>query len=159
VPLILIAIALPALAQQPSAVARHNATATGARVDHVADGDTIQVTINGRERDVRFIGIDTPEVFGGRECGGPGASRSMKRMLKPGDHVRLVRDPTQDNRDFYGRLLRYVHFKGTDLGRRQIRRGWAEVYVFDEPFRRVEKYRHAEKRARERNKGIWRRCR
>lgn len=34
-------------------------------VDHVADGDTIQVKIHGREEDVRLIGIDTPEVYGG----------------------------------------------------------------------------------------------
>ncbi len=89
-------------------------------VDHVADGDTIQVEINGREEDIRFIGIDTPEVYGGVECGGPEASASMKRMLKPGDRVNLVRDRTQDNRDYYGRLLRYVELDGQDLGRKQL---------------------------------------
>jgi hypothetical protein len=95
--------------------------AKGAVVDHVADGDTIQVAIRGREEDVRFIGIDTPEVYGGVECGGREASASMKRMLKPGDRVRLVRDRSQDNRDYYGRLLRYVELRGRDLGRKQIR--------------------------------------
>ena len=96
-------------------------------VDHVADGDTIAVRIGGREEDIRFIGIDTPEVYFGVECGGPEASASMKRMLKPGDHVNLVRDRTQDNRDYYGRLLRYVELNGRDLGRKQLRKGWAAV--------------------------------
>jgi endonuclease YncB( thermonuclease family) len=68
-------------------------------VDHVADGDTIAVRIGGREEDIRFIGIDTPEVCFGVECGGPQASASMKRMLEPGDQVSLVRDRTQANRD------------------------------------------------------------
>ena len=40
-----------------AAIGAANKTAV---VDHVADGDTIQVQIGGREEDVRFIGIDTP---------------------------------------------------------------------------------------------------
>lgn len=77
------------------------ASASGrAVVDHVVDGDTIEVRIRGREEYVRFVGIDTPEVFGGVECGGPEASASMNRMLQPGDRVKLVRDRSQDNRDY-----------------------------------------------------------
>lgn len=132
--------------------------AKAAVVDHVADGDTIQVEIRGREEDVRFIGIDTPEVYGGVECGGREASASMKRMLKPGDRVRLVRDRSQDNRDYYGRLLRYVELRGRDLGRKQIRKGWASVYIFDQRFRRLGSYRRAQRKARSLNRGAWREC-
>jgi endonuclease YncB( thermonuclease family) len=131
---------------------------TRAVVDHVADGDTIEVRIGQRERYVRLIGIDTPEVYGGIECGGPGASRSIKRMLRPGDRVRLVRDPTQDSRDYYGRQLRYVIEDGRDVGRRQLRRGWAEVYVFERAFRRLGSYRRAETDARAAKRGMWGRC-
>ena len=90
--------------------------------------------LGGREEYVRLIGIDTPEVYNGVDCGGPESSASMKRMLEPGDRVKLVRDPSQGNRDTYDRLLRYVEFKGHDLGRRQVTKGWANVYVFDDPF-------------------------
>ena len=131
---------------------------TRAVVDHVADGDTIEVRIGQRERYVRLIGIDTPEVYGGIECGGPGASRAMKRMLKPSDRVRLVRDPTQDSRDHYGRQLRYVIEDGRDVGRRQLRRGWAEVYIFERAYRRLGSYRKAEAQARRAERGIWGRC-
>ena len=134
------------------------AAATPAVVDHVADGDTIQVQIGNREEDVRFIGIDTPEVYGGVECGGRPASAAMKRMLKPGDRVTLVRDRSQDNRDYYGRLLRYVELDGRDLGRKQLRKGWAEVYVFDDPFDRLGSYRRAERKARDAERGTWGRC-
>ena len=75
-----------------------------ARVVSVTDGDTVRVRIKRRTKDVRLIGIDTPEVYGGVECGGKQASRSMKRMLDPGDRIKLIRDPTQDSRDRYGRL-------------------------------------------------------
>jgi endonuclease YncB( thermonuclease family) len=127
-------------------------------VDHVADGDTLKVEIGGREEYVRLIGIDTPEVYEGTECGGPHASRSMKRMVKPGDRVKLIRDRSQDNRDTYDRLLRYVELDGHDLGRAQVSKGWARVYVFDQPYRRLDDYDRAEDRASKQDRGVWGEC-
>jgi endonuclease YncB( thermonuclease family) len=74
--------------------------------------------------------------------------------------VRLVSDPTQDERDRFGRLLAYVELRdGTDLGRSQVRHGWAEVFVFDDdPFRRVGGYRRAARRARADGRGVWGAC-
>ena len=130
-----------------------------ARVIEVIDGDTIRVNVKNHVRDVRLIGIDTPEVYGGAECGGSQASESMKRMLDPGDRVRLISDPTQDNKDRYRRLLRYVETGGKDLNRKQVRRGWAHVYVYaGVPFRRVEKYRSAQSDAKQHGRGAWGLC-
>lgn len=129
-----------------------------ARVISVTDGDTIKVRQRGKTRDVRLIGIDTPEVYFGTECGGKQASNSMKHMLSPGDRVRLIRDRSQDNRDAYDRLLRYVARKGRDVGRRQIHRGWAKVYVFEQPFKRVGSYRRQENKAAKHDRGVWNRC-
>lgn len=129
-----------------------------ARVVDVVDGDTIQVRSRRRTKDVRLIGIDTPEVYGGRECGGPQASESMKELLDPGDRVTLIRDLSQDARDRYGRLLRYVERGGLDLGRKQVLRGEANVYVYDRPFKRVRSYRVAQRRAKSANRGAWGDC-
>jgi endonuclease YncB( thermonuclease family) len=129
-----------------------------ARVISVTDGDTIEVRQRGRTRDVRLIGIDTPEVSFGTECGGRQASKSMKHMLSPGDRVRLIRDRSQDNKDAYRRLLRYVTKNGRDVGRKQIHRGWAEVYVFERPFKRVGSYRRQEQKAEKHDRGVWNRC-
>lgn len=129
-----------------------------ATVVSVTDGDTIKVQRRGRERDVRIIGIDTPEVFFGEECGGAQASASMKKLLDPGDRVKLIRDPSQDGRDAFDRLLRYVEIGGRDVGRKQIRRGWAQVYVFETPFERVRSYRRQRDGARQHDRGAWRRC-
>jgi endonuclease YncB( thermonuclease family) len=111
------------------------------RVVSVTDGDTIKVRFpGGRRRDVRLIGIDTPEVYGGQECGGPEASRSLKRKLAEGTRVLIISDSSQDNRDRYGRLLRYVEKRDKDMNKAQVRRGWAHVYVYGgNPFKRVEK--------------------
>jgi endonuclease YncB( thermonuclease family) len=131
---------------------------TKAEVESVTDGDTIRATVHGESEPVRFIGIDTPEVPPVNDCGGVEASNSMKRMLEPGDTVRLVRDPSQGNRDIYDRLLRYVEFNGKDLGRKQVSRGWAETFVYDRPFDRVSSYRKKQKQARRHDRGVWGMC-
>ena len=129
-----------------------------ARVVSVTDGDTVAVRVSGRHRDVRLIGIDAPEVSFEPECGGGQASASLRRLLHPGERVTLVRDPTQDNVDAYGRLLRYVERHDRDVGRRQIARGWARVFVYRDPFRRLGRYRKAQRRARRHDRGVWGLC-
>ena len=108
---------------------------------------------------VRVLGIDTPEVYGGRECGGPEASASMKKLAPVGSTVLLVSDSTQADRDRYGRLLRYVHRDGRDLGRTQVVRGLAKVYVYrNDPFVRTADYQRAQRRSAARGAGTWTRC-
>src|SRR3954447_5451121 len=75
------------------------------RIDHIADGDTVDLT-NGAK--VRLVQIDTPEVYFHPECYGRQASALTKRLLPPGTAVRLPREPATDPVDGYGRLLRYV---------------------------------------------------
>lgn len=136
----------------------HSGSSRLARVVSVTDGDTIKVITHGREEDIRLIGIDTPEVYFGEECGGAEASASMKSMLRPSDRVKLVRDRSQDNRDHYGRQLRYVELNGRDVGRRQLHRGWAQVYVFASPFNRVRSYRRQRDAAHRHKRGAWKLC-
>lgn len=133
------------------------------KVTKVVDGDTADVRLSssGRVERVRFIGIDTPEVYGGAECGGSQASQYMKQMLPVGTRVKLVSDRTQDRVDAYGRLLRYVTrtSNGRDVNRAQVWKGWARVYVYDNnPFERVTKYRDAQAAAKAAPRGIWKIC-
>jgi endonuclease YncB( thermonuclease family) len=133
-----------------------------AHVISITDGDTIRVRgANGRRGStpVRLIGIDTPEVHGQQECGGPEASKAMHHLLHPGQRVKLTRDPSQDGVDRYGRLLRYVNRKGKDIGKRQIRHGWAHVYIYNNnPFQRVHHYRKAQGKATRHDDGVWHLC-
>jgi endonuclease YncB( thermonuclease family) len=133
-----------------------------ARVVRVVDGDTVDVRLaSGARRRVRMLGIDTPEVYGGVECGGPAASRALKRLLPVGTRVRLTSDPTQDKVDRYGRILRYVTkvSTGRDMDYLQVRRGHARVYVYmHHPFRRVDAYRAAQRAARAHHLGLWGAC-
>jgi len=130
-----------------------------ARLVEVIDGDTIRVRLDGKTEDVRLIGIDTPEVFNGPECGGPEASASARNLLSGANRVLLISDPSQDNRDRYDRLLRYVEHGGRDINRAQVGRGWANVYVYnDNPFRRVKTYRRERDQAKRQDRGVWGEC-
>jgi micrococcal nuclease len=130
-------------------------------VTRVVDGDTLHVQVDGRDETVRLLGIDTPELHRPDtpvECGARAASHSMEE-LADGRRVDLVTDPSQDQRDRYGRLLAYAVTRGgVDLGEAIVRRGWAEVYVYDGPFQRLARYRAAAAAARRADRGVSARC-
>jgi micrococcal nuclease len=132
----------------------------------VIDGDTLRVRLaSGRQLTVRLIGIDTPETRRpgvAVECGGKQASAFMQRIAFDrwrGRRVTLVSDPSQDQTDRYGRTLAYVDARGKgELGRLMLRAGWASVYVFEQPFARLERYRDAAGEGERASIGVWQRC-
>jgi micrococcal nuclease len=133
----------------------------GVVLERVVDGDTLEVRFpDDTLASVRLIGIDTPERYGVPECAGEEASVAMSRRVQPGQRLRLLRDPSQDNVDYYGRLLRYVEIWSSrrDLGQAQVQSGWAKVYVFQSAFKRLREYRLAAKQARKRERGVWLFC-
>jgi endonuclease YncB( thermonuclease family) len=85
-------------------------------VTRVVDGDTLEL---GNGETVRLVGIDTPEVG---ECGYERSSDALARLVL-GRHVRLV--VSDEDRDGYGRLLRYVDVGRTDAGLRLVEKGLA----------------------------------
>ena len=132
-------------------------------VAYVLDGDTVEVTTRGgRDVRVRFLGISAPEIpHPGKpgECYGYPSTRHLKQLLPEGTHVTLVSDPTQDDVDTYGRLLRYVEAAGRDIGRAQIRAGAATARDSADPVSRHGAYVQVEDQARERGAGMWTACR
>jgi micrococcal nuclease len=72
--------------------------------------------------------------------------------------VTLVRDPTQDTRDRYGRTLAYVDVGSHDAGEEMVRGGWATPYVYEEPFERLRAYHAAERVAKRSGAGVHGAC-
>ena len=118
----------------------------------VVDGDTVHVLVDGVDETVRLIGINTPETD---ECWGSEATQAAVRLLD-GATVTLIADPTQADRDRYGRLLRYVVLPdGTDFGLRMISDGNADEYTYDDPYANQQAYRDADAAAAADGEGLW----
>ncbi len=116
--------------------------------------------VDGKSERVRFIGIDTPETVDDRkkvQCYGPEASERMKELLS-GKSVALETKPDED-KDDYGRLLRYVILDGSDIGAEMIEEGYAKSLCFAFPHPRCEEYDKLEREARELKRGRWGTCR
>ncbi len=127
-------------------------------VAKVVDGDTIDVDMNGITERLRLIGIDTPEVVDPRktvECFGIEASKKASEILL-NQKVRLESDPTQDNRDKYGRLSRYVYREdGLFYNKWMIENGYAYEYTYTIPYKYQTEFKQAENYARENQLGLW----
>jgi micrococcal nuclease len=135
----------------------------GARVERVVDGDTLRVSVGGRSRSVRLLGIDTPETHRPGtpvECGGPQATAHMQALAPPGARVSLLSDPSQDRVDRYGRLLAYVRLPSGRLAEEvQLEAGWATVYVYGgRPVSLYPQFRREQDVARLRRRGVWGAC-
>jgi endonuclease YncB( thermonuclease family) len=127
-----------------------------ARIIEVVDGDTVNLRLAGVKERVRMLGLDAPEMSS--ECGAKKATKDLTRKLPTDTRVKLISDVKQDDRDRYGRLLRYVMKRGVDTSWWQIRRGNAQVVLFDGAFTRLKEYRLAQRSARRHDRGIWKAC-
>jgi micrococcal nuclease len=115
-------------------------------VTHVIDGDTIE--IEGGYH-VRYIGIDTPEKVE------PYYWEALKanQELVEGKRIRLERDV--EDKDKYGRLLRYVWVDSTMVNAELVRLGYAYSYSYPPNLKYQEYFLQMEKEAREKKLGLW----
>ncbi|MGI9659819.1 MAG: thermonuclease family protein [Gaiellaceae bacterium] len=96
-----------------------------ATVDFVPDGDTIELD-DGRR--VRLIQIDTPEGGEGQECYAEASRDTLRSFAEEGSQILLVVDPTLDEEDRFGRLLRYVYADEINVNVELVERGAATVW-------------------------------
>jgi micrococcal nuclease len=127
------------------------------QVVKVIDGDTIKVSINGNEENIRFLLIDTPETVHPNkpvQPYGPEASAFVKNLIE-GKKVRLELDVSE--RDKYGRILAYVYTSdGKMINELLLLEGLARVaYVYAPNTKYVDRFYAIQKQAQKQGKGIW----
>lgn len=141
-----------------------------AKVKKIYDGDTFEAEINGKPEKIRMLGIDTPERSDSEKF-----ERDMERTSKDrktiqtlgessyqntirligGKKVILKTEPGGDDKDRYGRLLRYVYLEdGTFVNLKIVEEGHANAYRKFKLSKQKE-FIDAEKTAREQKKGLW----
>jgi micrococcal nuclease len=142
----------------------------GFLVKKVYDGDTFQVEIDGKDEKVRMLGIDTPEKWDSekfdRDQQRTGKDKeTIKKLgtlssdfttrLIGGRNVFLQADTKGDDKDKYGRLLRYVYLDdGTFVNLKIVEEGYANAYRKFNVSKQNE-FIQAEIEAREKKKGLW----
>jgi micrococcal nuclease len=133
------------------------ATAT-AYVVRAVDGDTIEVRLDGRLEDVRYIGVDTPETVKPDtpvQCFGERASHFDRRLVTH-RRVRLVFGV--ERRDIYGRLLAYVYLRHRFVNAELVRRGLARTLTIPPNNRFAERFERLQTVAARAGRGLWGAC-
>ena len=127
---------------------------TAVNVSRVVDGDTIEVSpAIDSIADVRLIGVDTPETYGGVEPYGRQASAFTENVLA-GQRVALEFDV--ETVDQYGRLLAYVYLPdGSMFNETLVRQGYAQVATFPPNVRYTDRFLAAQEQARLEGAGLW----
>lgn len=129
------------------------------KVVRVSDGDTFVIEKDGVQEKIRLLGIDAPESRDPRkpvECFSMEASARLHELLD-NQFVSLKDDPTQMDKDRYGRLLRYVYLPdGTFLNELLLKEGYALEYTYDsKPYELVDRFVAAETEAHVQGRGLW----
>ncbi len=139
-----VGVAEPAAVEEPSA--EESSTETAATVERVIDGDTFVLT-TGEE--VRLIGFNTPEEE--RNC--YLLAKERLEGLVQGKDVRL--EPGLEDRDQYGRLLRYVFVDDVSVTEVMVREGLGYVYVVGEGLKYQAELEEAERLAKQEGGCVW----
>jgi micrococcal nuclease len=148
------------LTPHPSTVTEPRPGLVLAHCVRVVDGDTIEVSIDGRVYKVRYIGMDTPETVHPQkpvQWMGPEATAANRRLVE-GRDLYLEKDVSET--DKYGRLLRYVYvaaisgeliFVNVEL----VRQGYAQVSTYPPDVRYQDVLLAAQWEARAAGRGLW----
>jgi len=139
-------------------------TLTEATVTKVVDGDTIWVTIDGKEEKVRLIGINCPEYTKEIEPYGKEATEFTTNALL-GKTIYLQKDIS--DKDSYDRLLRYVWTEDVSnkiddsnvldylFNYTLVNEGLAESNYYKPDIKYQKILENAETQAKENKKGMW----
>jgi micrococcal nuclease len=121
----------------------------------VIDGDTIRVRLGERVEEVRYIGINAPEL----RHAGPGSERGARdaldvnRFLVADKAVNLELD--QEERDAEGRILAYVWVRDRMINAELVRRGYATAVAMSPNSRHGQLLARLQREAREQKRGLW----
>lgn len=118
-------------------------------VRRVEDGDSLVVEVDGIEERVRLIGINAPERG---ECLGDAARASLIALVDAND---VILEHDVEDRDRFGRLLRYVWVDGTLVNEALVLQGLVIARPFEPNLARQGVLAAAQELAMGRGVGMW----
>ena len=137
-----------AVISEESPVSSSNHEATLYLVTKVIDGDTIEIE-GGKQ--VRYIGIDTPEAKS-KDCLSLEATEKNKQFVL-GKKIRLEKDISEA--DSFGRLLRYAYVGNNFVNLELVNGGFARSYRYPPDIKYQADFDNAQKSAKNKELGMW----
>lgn len=124
-------------------------------VTGIADGDTIEVQIDGNSYKVRYIGIDTPETYDPNNPPQYYSQEATDRntALVAGKEIILVKDVSETDR--YDRLLRYVFVDGLFVNLELVQGGFAYAKAYPPDTACHDVFTTAQQSAQAAGIGLW----
>jgi len=98
---------------------------------------------------VRYIGVDTPEIGELYYL----EAKKANLNLVGGERIQLEKDV--EDKDEYGRLLRYVWVDGIMVNAELVRLGYAYSYSYPPNLKYQAHFLQLEREAREQKRGLW----
>jgi endonuclease YncB( thermonuclease family) len=129
-----------------------------AQVIEVIDGDSIRVLLNGTRQEVRYIGVDTPQLD--KECYAQKALEHNEYLIGISDKVWLERDV--EDKDKRGRLLRYVYLDPEGdfmVNEILLSQGDGILMTIPPNYKHRRSFKRLAEKAWWEGKGIWSACR
>ena len=129
-------------------------SAATVQVVRIHDGDTL--TISSGEK-VRFLQIDTPEISPA-ECYGAEAHKALMGIIGKSS-ITLESDSVSDDKDQFGRILRYVKVGKININLKLVEIGAATPYFYKgERGKYSAQLLKAAQNAKAKKIGLWKSC-
>ena len=129
---------------------------TDATVQHVVDGDTVYLMLDGKRTKVRLLNVDAPEIphpDRPGECFGPQAAEFLAEKLPKGSKVELEYDA--EPLDHYGRTLAAVSRGGELINESLVSSGHATAMKVEPNVKFYKQLRAAQTQAERRKVGMF----
>lgn len=122
------------------------------------DGDTAYLNIDGVDKKVRFLAVDTPEIkhpTKGEEEGGSTASEFTCNALTNAKKIEIEYDPKSDKLDKYNRELVWIYIDDVLFQETLIKEGYAEVAYIYGKYQYVDSLCEIQATSISKGLGIW----
>lgn len=122
-------------------------------IEKIIDGDSVEANIRGKREQIRFIGIDAPELS--QKPWGKRSKKFMEDLIAAsGWQARIEYDV--EKRDKYNRILAYLWSRDNKLiNEEMLSNGYAVLFTFPPNVKHVDRFTAAQVIARENKRGIW----
>ncbi|MBI2545427.1 MAG: thermonuclease family protein [Candidatus Aenigmarchaeota archaeon] len=115
-------------------------------VTRVIDGDTVELSDNER---VRLLGINAPEITEAHY------QDAKDKMIELVQNKSVTFENGPQDKDLYGRSLRYIFVNSTFVNLEMVKGGYATVYLLDPSEKYYLEFKTAEKQAKDQKLRIW----